>query len=54
MIKVLICWELEEEIDRALEVREKIHHLLDKKDLHSGISTTNHPPKTFGLEIKRV
>jgi len=52
MIKVLICWELEEDIDRALELREKIHQLLD------GLTFWNQhderPPKTFGLEIKRV
>ena len=52
MIKVLVSWERDDEIKEALEIHSKIHELLDSLDLHSGTSTTNDPPKTFGLHIK--
>jgi hypothetical protein len=52
LIRVLVCWDLEEEIEKASTISSKIHELLDKEGLHSGTSTVNDPPKTFGLDIK--
>lgn len=54
MIKVLVCWEDEEEIDLAIKIKRMIDDLLDEKDLHSGVTRIDDPPKTFALEIKPV
>jgi len=50
-IRVLVSWEKEEEIDRALEVRNWIDEVLDKHDLHCGNRTVNIPLNTFGIVL---
>ena len=54
MIRVLVTWEREDEIDRALEVKKVIDDVLHKTGLHSGISTTNDPMRTFGIQIRKL
>jgi len=51
-ITVLVIWEEDSEIDFAIEIRDKIHELLDLCEWHSGMSMVNIPPKSFGLHIK--
>jgi len=48
-IRILVCWEKPEEIDRASEVRNWIDKALDNHDSHSGYRTVNDPQNTFGI-----
>jgi len=50
-IKILVCWENEAEIEKALELRNCIDELLDSMNLHAGRRTVNDPPKTFGIIV---
>lgn len=50
-IKILVCWENEDEIDKALKLRNQIDKLLDSKNLHAGFRTVNDPPKSFGILV---
>ena len=51
VVKILVCWEDPEEIERASEIRRIIDDALDAEDLHASIRTVNIPPKTFGIIV---
>lgn len=51
MIKILVCWEDPEEIERASAIRRIIDDALDAEGLHASFRTANSPPKTFGIVV---
>lgn len=51
MIRILVCWDNPEEIDRASEIRTLIDKALDAADLHASLRSVNDPPKTFGITV---
>lgn len=50
-IKILVCWDREEEIQRAQKIQNWIDDLLDAFNLHAGTRTVNDPPKSFGIIV---
>lgn len=54
MIKILISWMVEDEINRALEIRNIIDDALDQHGLHAGTRTVNDPHRTFGILVPPV
>ncbi|GAG59785.1 unnamed protein product [marine sediment metagenome] len=51
VVKILVCWDDSEEVERASAIRRMIDDALDAEDLHSGLRTVNIPPKTFGIIV---
>lgn len=51
VIKILVCWDDPEEIERASAIRRIIDDALDAEGLHAGFRTANSPPKTFGIIV---
>ena len=49
MIKIRIHWEHESEIDLALEIKSKIHDLLETTYFHT--ENVNDPVKSFGIDL---
>lgn len=50
-VKILVCWERDDEIKRAQKIKNWIEDLLDAYNLHAGTHTVNMPPKSFGIIV---
>ena len=51
MIKIRIHWEHESEIDLALEIKKKIHDILENEYFHT--ENVNDPVKSFGIDLEQ-
>ncbi|GAI14819.1 unnamed protein product [marine sediment metagenome] len=51
VVKILVCWDNPEEIEKAHEIRTLIDKALDAASLHAGERSANMPSRTFGITV---